>query len=868
MKLHIGCGGVYIPGAVNIDKYSLRVADIKADTLMLPVRSNTCDAVICHHVLEHLGYTGAVYALSEFYRVLKPNGVVELETPDPERSFRAFISNSEPHWRAAVLSWIFGIEESGMGHKGLLPKELFERLVTEAGFCSLEFSEPKTHRHRWGLRCIAIKGLDPTARLISLLRPCIVSQVLYGATPQEAMEIEFKIWEGLRHILGHGSSPGQGRELLLELMVIAPEIFYHWAGLSGGYDELPVLRPPLDIKVIGRVAYALLEAGLCYALRSAFSTLCATVNQVPDTYNYLLDAAKCIINNWLVSPPKRPGEDLDRDLKGIGILIRPDVGMTFSGDFEISNGTRAIAGQCVRWPDHTIFTKEHLLERVRWFRDVGIKCFSLGRLDDARRLFRIALNSKLGDLYTLWNMARLQATLGNTRNAEIFYNAALGLQIPEDLRYRIKSEIQAPLGGRTAYTGPVSVGEGQDRIMGFLGEEYSNDRRCTGGERGGQAQNREGGVPRVFAFRSDENTHSADKTRHHGPVYKSHLYPPPNTIMWELTLKCQCRCMHCAASAGRPRHDELIMEEAFKICDQIAELGIPSVCLMGGEPLLHPHWEAISRRLKGSGISLGLTTNGIGLDSKTWKKLDEIGFSQVVISLDGASAEVHDTRRRKKGAFDSALTAIKEMASRPLLARTVVTSVDRTNISDLEGIRDWLVENAPYTTWMINTSLATQGGRLRQENAVDLGGFLSVVGFIASNRAKYKSIVDITGTHGIGYFSRTFPDLFNYSWSGCEAGISKLGLRSNGFVIGCLIMSDVFIEGNVRQRTLGDIWNDPGSFLYNRGFSVDKLRGKCTLCKWGKSCKGGCRETAYSYYADPFEAPFCLYSLEKDNKLP
>jgi len=124
MKLHLGCGHLYLPGVVNIDKHDLCVADIQADVIRLPVKSKSCDTVFAYHVIEHLGYKGAVYALAEVFRALKPDGILELETPDPEGSFKAFLERSEPMWRAHLLSWIFGTEISGMGHAGLFPREL------------------------------------------------------------------------------------------------------------------------------------------------------------------------------------------------------------------------------------------------------------------------------------------------------------------------------------------------------------------------------------------------------------------------------------------------------------------------------------------------------------------------------------------------------------------------------------------------------------------------------------------------------------------------------------------------------------------------------------------------------------------------
>ena len=242
--------------------------------------------------------------------------------------------------------------------------------------------------------------------------------------------------------------------------------------------------------------------------------------------------------------------------------------------------------------------------------------------------------------------------------------------------------------------------------------------------------------------------------------------------------------------------------------------------------------------------------------------MEDLGFIQMVVSLDGVRPEIHDIRRRRKGALAAAQKAILEMASRPLKDKTVVTSVDKTNIQELPAIRDWLLKHAPGMTWMLNMANPTSGSRMARGKVLDQEDFLSLVTFISENRHPCRDRLDVTGTHNIGYFSQRYCNLHNYIWAGCQAGISTLGLRSDGNVTGCLIMSDPFIEGNVRQRTLSDIWYDPHSFLYNRRFSAGHLIGKCASCPWGEMCKGGCRETALSFTGGYYESPFCLYHLE------
>ena len=59
---------------------------------------------------------------------------------------------------------------------------------------------------------------------------------------------------------------------------------------------------------------------------------------------------------------------------------------------------------------------------------------------------------------------------------------------------------------------------------------------------------------------------------------------------------------------------------------------------------------------------------------------------------------------------------------------------------------------------------------------------------------------------------------------------------------------DYFIEGNLRNKSLKEIWEDENAFSYNRHFSTDLLSGKCKDCKFGMYCAGGCR--SYNYFTN------------------
>ena len=73
----------------------------------------------------------------------------------------------------------------------------------------------------------------------------------------------------------------------------------------------------------------------------------------------------------------------------------------------------------------------------------------------------------------------------------------------------------------------------------------------------------------------------------------------PHTVVWEITLACNMRCIHCGSSASplTKRLDELSTQEALDVINQLQEIGVQRVVLSGGEPFLRKDWEALEKEV-------------------------------------------------------------------------------------------------------------------------------------------------------------------------------------------------------------------------------------------------------------------------------
>jgi len=78
IKLDVACGDAKIKGHIGIDKCKESDADIILDITKepLPYEDSSVDEICSKHTLEHLDFEGVIFAMNEFWRVLKPGHIL------------------------------------------------------------------------------------------------------------------------------------------------------------------------------------------------------------------------------------------------------------------------------------------------------------------------------------------------------------------------------------------------------------------------------------------------------------------------------------------------------------------------------------------------------------------------------------------------------------------------------------------------------------------------------------------------------------------------------------------------------------------------------------------------------------------------
>jgi radical SAM protein with 4Fe4S-binding SPASM domain len=337
-----------------------------------------------------------------------------------------------------------------------------------------------------------------------------------------------------------------------------------------------------------------------------------------------------------------------------------------------------------------------------------------------------------------------------------------------------------------------------------------------------------------------------------------------SACVWELTLACNARCIHCGSSAGAPRIDELTTDEAFRLVEELAALGTESITLSGGEPTLRSDWFDIASAIHASGMRVELITNGLSAVRQA-DKIKDADFFGVTFSVDGPH-EIHDHLRGRPGALSALLKGADALRERGVRIGAV-TQVNRQNRHALDAICDILTEHG-FQGWQFQLTMP-HGEAKKAGDALCLDA--SELPQVEETFLKIRERTDIflQAADNFGYMGRGEAVLrggqkgVERFYQGCFAGLSTVGITSDGTVRGCLSLPSEFDEGNIRETPLAEIWHSRNAFRYNRAPTSTVLTGVCGACPLNRICRGGCKSLCYAFTGSVSDNPYCLRRLHE-----
>ncbi|MFJ9892737.1 radical SAM protein [Streptomyces sp. NPDC091280] len=239
------------------------------------------------------------------------------------------------------------------------------------------------------------------------------------------------------------------------------------------------------------------------------------------------------------------------------------------------------------------------------------------------------------------------------------------------------------------------------------------------------------------------------------------------SVELEITGTCQLRCTHCCTESGpKASHGDMTREDWQRVITDIAELGIPAVQFIGGEPTLAPYLPEYIDHALAAGLKVEVYSNLTHIRPGLWSAFQRPGVC-LATSYYSDRAEEHEQITNGPGSYQRTRGNISEAVSRGIPLRVGIVEV-------LEGQR---VDQTQAELRQLGVS-AIKVDHMRK------------VGRAADSATSIPSTSELCGN----CFRR------------------RVSVDPNGAVSGC-ILSRFLVAGNVHEQPLAailhsDRWQD------------------------------------------------------------
>jgi radical SAM enzyme (rSAM/lipoprotein system) len=308
-----------------------------------------------------------------------------------------------------------------------------------------------------------------------------------------------------------------------------------------------------------------------------------------------------------------------------------------------------------------------------------------------------------------------------------------------------------------------------------------------------------------------------------------------NYLFWECTWHCNLQCRHCGSDcSSHSETQDMPFDDFLKAIlplKNVYKHNSIFVAITGGEPLLRQDLPQCGITLREHGFRWGIVTNGYDYTLNTQKKLLAAGIESLTLSIDGFE-DSHNWLRANNKSFARAIRALDIINGADHLYYDVVTCVNRKNIRELPGFKEFLISKR-VKTWRL-FCIAPIG---RAENNGDMllnGDELTyLMDFISEVRSKdHRISIQL----GCGAYTGKYEGLIRDSFFFCRAGIHVASVLIDGSISACPNINRHFVQGNIYQDDFLEIWNNRFGVMRNRKWTKT---GICSYCKDYKNCNGG-----------------------------
>ena len=285
---------------------------------------------------------------------------------------------------------------------------------------------------------------------------------------------------------------------------------------------------------------------------------------------------------------------------------------------------------------------------------------------------------------------------------------------------------------------------------------------------------------------------------------RNYITNRPIVVSYEVTLSCNCNCLHCDLGGFIKDEKQITPEEYGDLTQRLKPLAAQ---ISGGEPLLRKDVAAIVKAIKQAGVKYAiLVTNGVLLNESNYLQLREAGVDQFSVSLDFPD-ERHDEFRQRPGLYkrlEQTLPRLAKLGFRDIILNTAITQANVREILPLaKKAAEWGVDMS-YSAY---TARRTGNKDYCLNNGEDLEILRHAINelIILKKQGTYLVNPELTLRDTIKFFEQGYMP-------NCKAGIRFLVVMPDGSLVPCSLhrtkyaTREEMLENFSRTNRCGDCY--------------------------------------------------------------
>ncbi len=322
---------------------------------------------------------------------------------------------------------------------------------------------------------------------------------------------------------------------------------------------------------------------------------------------------------------------------------------------------------------------------------------------------------------------------------------------------------------------------------------------------------------------------------------------------FRLTWRCNSQCIFCDiwkvyrdpdsylrdhGEGLNVSKDEMTTEEIKKVLDDLERMKTKNITFSGGEPTLRSDLCELISYAHHKGMSTIINTNGIAITEAYADRLVSSGLTVANFSIDGPTAELHDSFRGK-GVFEKAVRGIKAIRAMSekhgryvwINVNAVINKKNYMSLTQfIERKKEWGVDSFSLGPVNVSENEAsvykdTEEFRLEVE---DIRKIKEIFSGATLKRFQEAGLLTLPFGDSEEELQQNARNCYTHPWQYCFIPWIRTVVQPNGDVLPCCYSPGEYVVGNLKAHSIAEIWD---------GQAYRMFRKKCKpishpICRW------------------------------------